>query len=154
MREASPKKRKGCLIAMAIGLGLAALFVFGIVEALTPRDVSKEPPEKVFREFVCTPMPASVRDLEVHGGIAFAGGNVMIDFAIDEGDRQALVSRGRFISVESPGKDIDGRWMEKYDPFTDQGGASRYVRDPNEMTLNGLFLAKRGNRARYQHIEF
>ncbi len=72
------------------------MFIYGLI----PRKVSKENPQDVFREFVCDPIPPSVRSIEVYGGLAFAGGNVVIDFEIEEGDRRKLLDDGGFTSAD------------------------------------------------------
>lgn len=141
-------KRKGCVVTVALAVGVLVLIVFGFVRALTPRDVSKEDPETVFRDFVCDPMPTSVSAVKASGGIAFAGGNVVVDFSIEDRDRGTLLRQGKF---SEPDKD-DTEWIAPNDPFGNEGGSTAYVRRVKGMSQIALYLAKNSNRARLQYI--
>lgn len=143
-------KRKGCVVAVVLAVSVLVLTVFGFVRALTPRDVSKEKPEKVFRDFVCDPMPPSVSDLKAGGGIAFAGGNVVVDFTIEDRDRETLLRQGKF---STPDKH-DAEWIAPNDPFGGEGGSTAFVRRVEGMSQIALYLAKNSNRARLQYISY
>lgn len=98
------------MAAVVSVIAVVGIFVCAIVKGLTPRKLSEEDPHEVFEEFVCKPTPASVRILEVSGGIAFAGGGVYIRFEIDRSDLDALIQRGTFKEARESDRKTIGEW--------------------------------------------
>lgn len=135
---------------MALGASVLVLIALGFVRSLTTRDVSKEKPEAVFREFVCDPIPPSVSDVHAGGSIAFAGGNVVVDFTIEDRDQEILLRQGRF---SIPDKH-DTEWIAPNDPFGSQGGSAAFVRHEKGTSQIALYLAKNSHRARLQYISY
>lgn len=136
---------KGCLIAGAACAITVAILVVAMVKVLTPRDFSKEPPQEVFAQLVCQPIPSSVKDIKASGRLAFAGGGAWIEFTIDEVDRPALLAGGRF--TERTKKDGN-------DPFKEEGGSLWYERKLEGMNEEYLYLQTNGTRAAFGMIRY
>ena len=136
-------KHKGCLIAFLIAVAIAALFAYAIKTVLTPRVLSKEDPRRVFETFVCSPLPRSVGQIKATGTIAFAGGNVFIEFHLDPADQEDLIRRGKF----QPAGDHDPSWIMEFQPDGVKGQLLRYVRVNDGMTETALFISEDLRRA-------
>lgn len=144
-------KNKGCFIALLLTAALAAFFVFGIKIALTPRDLSREDPRKAFEDFVCSPMPHSVHEINASGTVAFAGGHADMDFKLDPRDHDDLIRRGGFkfandrVSARVLGFGADG----------DFGNIARYVRiNGDGLTQTELFVSEDHRRAWFRETQF
>ena len=136
-------KHKGCLVAFLIAVAIAALFAYAMKTALSPRVLSKEDPRRVFESFVCSPLPRSVELVKATGTIAFAGGNVFIEFRLDPGDHDDLIRRGKF----QPAGDRDPSWIREFQPDGVKGELRRYVRVNDGMTETTLFISEDLRRA-------
>ncbi len=140
------RREKGCWALFVVLLAGLGLIVTVFVVLATPRDLSKEPTEKVFADFVCSPIPPSVKDIQVSGGIAFAGGNVVIEFTMDPADRHLLLSRGGFIEKPDP--------EATEDPLSAEGGSTLHVRShAGGLDVDRLYFAKKGRRVLFLHEE-
>lgn len=137
------KQHRGCLVAFLIAVAIAALFAYAIKTVLTPRVLSKEDPRRVFESFVCSPLPRSVERVKVSGTIAFAGGNVFIEFQLDPKDHDDLIRRGRFQLAG----DRDPSWILEFQPDGVKGELRRYVRVNDGMTETVLFISEDLRRA-------
>ena len=136
-------KHKGCLVAFLIAVAIAALFAYAMKTALSPRVLSKEDPRRVFESFVCSPLPRSVELVKATGTIAFAGGNVFIEFRLDPEDHDDLIRRGKF----QPAGDRDPSWIREFQPDGVKGELRRYVRVNDGMTETTLFISEDLRRA-------
>ena len=143
-------KHKGCLVAFLIAVAIAALFAYAIKMVLTPRVLSKEDPRRVFESFVCSPLPRSVELVKATGTIAFAGGNVFIEFRLDPGDHEELIRRGRFQLAD----ERDSSWIMELQPDGVKGELRRYVRVNEGMTETALFISEDLRRAWFREIHF
>ena len=137
------KQHRGCLIAFLIAVAIAALFAYAIKTVLTPRVLSKEDPRRVFESFVCSPLPRSVGQVKATGTMAFAGGNVFIEFQLDPEDHDDLIRRGK---VQLAG-DRDPSWIREFQPDGVKGELRRYVRVNEGMTETALFISEDLRRA-------
>jgi hypothetical protein len=139
------------LVAFAVAVGILAALGYGLKVGLTPTDLAKEDPRRVFESFVCKPAPESAMKIHARGVVAFAGGDAIIDFEIDPRDCDELLKRGGF----RPAADKDWQWVGEFQPAgtTEEGGISRYVRD-SETRQSALFIAKDRRRAWFREIQF
>ena len=144
------KQHRGCLVAFLIAVAIAALFAFGMKTILTPRVLSKEDPRRVFESFVCSPLPRSVELVQVSGTIAFAGGNVFIEFQLDPKDHDDLIRRGKFQLAG----DGDESWIRDLQPDGVKGELLQYVRVNDGMTETALFISEDLRRAWFREIHF
>ncbi|MCP5537279.1 MAG: hypothetical protein H7A51_13745 [Akkermansiaceae bacterium] len=143
------KKRLGCGIALVLTTVVIAYFAYGIYLVLTPRDMSQQNPEEVFREFVCSPIPSSVKIISVDGSIAFAGGNVYIEFTMDASDRDDLLSGGSFVKLdESSG----GRLPVV--PFENIGSVETYRQNDESLSDSYLYLSKNSNKCFFHQAQY
>lgn len=137
------KQHRGCLVAFLVAVAIAALFAYVIKTVLTPRVLSKEDPRRVFESFVCSPLPRSVGQVKATGTMAFAGGNVFIEFQLDPEDHDDLIRRGKF----KPAGDRDPSWIREFQPDGVKGELRRYVRVNDGMTETALFISEDLRRA-------
>lgn len=138
-------KRRRWLVAGSLVFSAIVWLVVEVMRAINSRDVSKENPQDIFRSFVCDPIPSSVSNVEASGILAFAGGHVVVDFSIEDRDRETLLLQGRFLK---PGEKDTG-WINQGDPFGDVGGSVSFFRPNDGMNQTALYLAKRSTRARF-----
>lgn len=137
------KQHKGCLVAFLIAVAIAALFAYAMKMVLTPRVLSKEDPRRVFESFVCSPLPPSVEVVKATGTIAFAGGNVFIEFRLDPADHDDLIRRGGFQLAG----ERDSSWIREFQPEGVKGELRRYVRVNDGMTETALYISEDLRRA-------
>lgn len=137
------KQHRGCLVAFLIAVAITAFAAYAMKKVFTPRVLSKEDPRQVFESFVCSPLPRSVELVKATGTIAFAGGNVFIEFRLDPGDHEDLIRRGKFQLAD----DRDASWITEFQPDGVKGELRRYVRVNDGMTETALFISEDLRRA-------
>jgi len=87
-------------IIWMVVLVLCGLAAFGFVMIIRPTNVSKMPPERIFRWLVCDPMPSSIANIKARGSLSLTGHLVEMDCDIAPSDFSLLLKRGNFIPVE------------------------------------------------------
>lgn len=85
-------------------LGLVGLGAFGFAAVLwygiRPKDLAKYDAEGVFRGWVCSPIPPSVKNVKAEGYVAFAGSQGVIDFTFEGTDLPSLLSCAQLVPVD------------------------------------------------------
>lgn len=137
-------KKPGCIISVLMAIGILGFVAFAVKLAVTPRNLSREDPREVFEQFIVSPVPASVYDVKVNGGIAFAGSSISIQFKLDPSELDGLLEKGRFQPADSSASD----WVQEHRPEGEEGELGRYMRkNENGLRYTGLIISADRKRA-------
>jgi hypothetical protein len=98
-------------IIWMVVLGLCGLVAFGFWAIFWPTDVSKMPPERLFRWLVCDPMPSSITNIQARGYLRLTGHLVEMNCKIAPGDFGLLLERGNFVSID--GGSVQEDWFKQ-----------------------------------------
>jgi hypothetical protein len=141
---------KGCLVAYLVAVAFAVYLIFGMKQALTPRNLAMEDPRQVFESFICSPPLQSAKNIKATGTIAFAGGDASIEFQLEPRDFDELIRRGKF----RLGDDKAFQWIREFQPEGVSGTVERYVRINEGMKQTALFVSEDHRRAWFYEIHF
>ncbi len=141
---------KNTIVAFILAVCIVGSAIFLMEKALTPRNLAAADPRKDFEEFVCTPVPKGVSDFHSSGVVAFAGGDVRIDFRFEAESVDRILEHGGF----RPYKSGDPGWISDFEPPAFSGSLLRYVRADPGTSHEALFLSVDTGRAWYREMQF
>lgn len=91
------KNIKPCLLTT-----IAAVALCGLLSGCGQLDIARLNQPRIFREFVCDPIPPSVREIKGTGYLSMSGDSLLIRFHIAPEEFESLLRQGPFQPLNKP----------------------------------------------------